>query len=62
MIYQALWIPASAFTVMFAIGRLPGWLSQLVEFNGDKEAKLNRPRQVYIGPEKTAYVPMEKRG
>lgn len=62
MIYQALGIPASAFTVMFAIGRLPGWLSQLVEFNHDQEARLNRPRQIYSGSEKSSYVPMNERG
>jgi citrate synthase len=49
------------FTVMFAIGRLPGWISQWKEAMDDPHWKLHRPRQVYVGPEKRDYLPIEER-
>jgi citrate synthase len=49
------------FTVMFAIGRLPGWIAHWAEgFRND--IPLNRPRQVYTGPTRRSYVPVEQRG
>jgi citrate synthase len=54
-------IPLNMFTVMFAIGRLPGWISQWKESMDDRNWKMHRPRQVYIGPKKRDYVPMGKR-
>ncbi|MBI3299264.1 MAG: citrate synthase [Elusimicrobia bacterium] len=61
IIYKALGIPANMFTVMFALGRLPGWLAQFKEMVGNGSTKIGRPRQVYTGQTKTAYVPITKR-
>jgi citrate synthase len=47
---------------MFAIGRLPGWISQWKESMDDPKGKLQRPRQIYTGPNERDYVPMDKRG
>lgn len=60
IIYRALGIPTEMFTVMFALGRLPGWISQWKEMRlkGDP---IGRPRQVYQGAQKRDYVPMESR-
>jgi citrate synthase len=61
IIYRAIGIPTNMFTVMFAIGRLPGWLAQWKEMVEDPNTKIGRPRQIYTGPTLTSYVPMEKR-
>lgn len=58
---QALGIPINMFTVMFAIGRLPGWISQWKESIDDPQWKLHRPRQIYTGYKKRDYVPMKDR-
>jgi citrate synthase len=58
---RALGIPVNMFTVMFAIGRLPGWIAQWRESMDDPHWKLNRPRQIYIGPQQRKYIPMDKR-
>jgi citrate synthase len=62
LIYQAMGYPTDYFTVLFAIGRTPGWLAQWEEMLLDKEQKIARPRQVYIGSEERPFVPLEKRG
>lgn len=62
IIYRAMGIPVNAFTVMFALGRLPGWLAQARELTEDKANKIGRPRQIYIGPKLSDYVPVSKRG
>jgi citrate synthase len=62
VIYKALGIPVNMFTVMFVIGRLPGWIAQWLEMKHDPDNRIARPRQVYTGPTKRAYVPIEKRG
>jgi len=49
------------FTVMFAIGRLPGWIAQWKENLDDPEQKISRPRQVYMGPTQTPYTPIDER-
>jgi citrate synthase len=49
------------FTVLFAIGRLPGWISQWKEMLESPNAKIGRPRQIYVGPKETSYVPMSQR-
>lgn len=54
-------IPLNMFTVMFAIGRLPGWIAQWKESMDDPNWKLCRPRQIYKGPRETAYVPIHER-
>ncbi len=62
IIYQALGIPTSMFTVMFAIPRTVGWMAQWRELLGDSEQKIARPRQIYDGEGIRDYVPMENRG
>lgn len=61
IVLTAMGIPRNMFPVMFAIGRLPGWISQWKESIDDPQWKLHRPRQVYIGIEKRDYVPIDKR-
>jgi citrate synthase len=61
IIYEAMKFPVDIFPVLFAIGRTPGWLAQWQEMLLDKEQKIARPRQVYLGPAKRDYVPIEKR-
>lgn len=61
IIYKAMGIPVPAFTVMFALGRLPGWLAHVHELDAEK-SKIGRPRQVYVGPTKSEYIPIDKRG
>lgn len=60
IIYRALGIPTNMFTVMFAIGRLPGWIAQWKEMRVNKEP-IGRPRQVYTGAPKRDFVPMSER-
>ncbi|MCB0442829.1 MAG: citrate (Si)-synthase, partial [Flavobacterium sp.] len=60
IIYRALGIPTEMFTVMFAIGRLPGWIAQWKEMRVNKEP-IGRPRQVYVGSPLRDFVPVEKR-
>ena len=50
IIYRAIGIPTEMFTVMFALGRLPGWLAHWKEMRDDPKARINRPRQIYTGP------------
>ncbi|MGD8367725.1 MAG: citrate synthase, partial [Desulfobacterales bacterium] len=61
IVLRAIGIPTNMFTVMFAIGRLPGWIAQWKESMDDPNWKLSRPRQIYIGPGKTAFVPIDER-
>ncbi len=61
IVLRAMGIPTNMFTVMFAIGRLPGWIAQWKESMDDPEWKLARPRQIYIGPTQKDYVPMNLR-
>ena len=49
ILYRAMGIPTSMFTVMFALGRLPGWIAQWKEMREDKATRINRPRQIYVG-------------
>ena len=49
------------FTVLFAIGRTPGWVAQWQEMLGDKAQKIARPRQIYLGAGERDYVPMDQR-
>jgi len=54
-------IPTNMINVCFAIGRLPGWIAQWKEQHDDPTSKILRPRQIYIGPKQTDYVPMKNR-
>jgi citrate synthase len=61
LIYEALGMPADMFTVLFAIGRTPGWVAQWKEMINDKEQKISRPRQVYVGADERDYVEIGSR-
>jgi citrate synthase len=61
VIYKALGFPTNAFTVLFAIGRLPGWIAQWREMMTDPDTKIGRPRQVYVGPGARHFVPIDER-
>lgn len=61
IIYKAMGIPTRAFTVMFALGRLPGWIAHAKEYFEEPGNKINRPRQIYTGPGLTEFTPIEKR-
>ena len=61
LIYQAMGYPTDYFTVLFALGRLPGWIAQWEEMLGDPEQKIARPRQVYVGAAERPYVPRAQR-
>ncbi|HEV3416931.1 MAG TPA: citrate synthase [Pirellulales bacterium] len=61
IVYRALGIPVQMFTVLFAIGRLPGWIAHWMEMHHSPTKKICRPRQIYTGPTQREYVPMDKR-
>ncbi len=61
IVLRAIGIPTNMFTVMFAIGRLPGWIAQWKEGADDPKWKISRPRQIYIGSTESDYVPIEDR-
>ncbi|MEX1026002.1 MAG: citrate synthase [Planctomycetota bacterium] len=61
VIYKAIGIPVNMFTVMFTMGRLPGWIAQWLEMRRDPSFRIGRPRQVYIGATKRSYVPAGQR-
>ena len=61
LIYEAMGFPVNMFTVLFALGRLPGWIAQWREQQADPAGKIGRPRQVYVGETKRDYVPLDQR-
>ncbi|MFQ5613107.1 MAG: citrate synthase [Anaerolineae bacterium] len=61
IIYRAMGIPTNMFPVMFALGRLPGWIAQWKEMWDDPSSRINRPRQIYIGETERRYLPVERR-
>jgi citrate synthase len=61
LIYRAIGFPTRMFTVLFAIGRVPGWIAQWQEMITDPDTKIGRPRQVYIGEAERGYVDLAKR-
>jgi citrate synthase len=61
LIYKALGIPNNMFTVMFAIARTVGWVAQWMEMIGEENQRIGRPRQLYVGPKRRDYVPIDKR-
>jgi citrate synthase len=61
IIYRALGFPTDMFTVLFAIGRMPGWIAHWREMIEDTSTKIARPRQIYTGPALNHYVPMDER-
>ena len=62
VIYRAIGIPVQMFTVLFAIGRLPGWIAHWVEMMNSETKRICRPRQIYTGPKKRDFIPRDKRG
>ncbi len=61
VIYRAIGIPVQMFTVLFAIGRLPGWIAHWVEMHRSESKRIARPRQVYVGPPERKWIPIEQR-
>jgi citrate synthase len=61
IIYRAMGIPTEMFTVMFALGRLPGWIAHWKEMREDPTARIHRPRQIYVGETKRPFVPVAER-
>lgn len=61
IIYSALNIPVNMFTVMFALGRMPGWIAHWKEMNDSGTTKIGRPRQIYTGPTKSEFTPINRR-
>jgi citrate synthase len=61
IIYRAMGYPTNYFTVLFALGRLPGWLAQWEEMLSDPEQKIARPRQIYTGYDERDFVPLASR-
>ena len=62
LIYQAMGFPVTMFPVLFAIPRTSGWIAQWEEMLLDPDQKITRPRQLYVGPQRRDYVPLNKRG
>jgi citrate synthase len=62
IIMRAIGIPIEMFTVIFAIGRMPGWIANYLEISEDRSSRIYRPRQIYVGPNKSSYVPIKERG
>ena len=61
LLYRAMGFPTNMFTVLFAIGRLPGWIAQWHEMVNDPDTKIGRPRQLYTGPAQRPYIPIAHR-
>jgi citrate synthase len=61
ILYRAMGIPTNMFTVMFALGRLPGWIAHWKEMKADPDNRINRPRQIYIGEPERSFIPLEER-
>ena len=62
VIYRAIGIPVQMFTVLFAMGRLPGWIAHWAEMHASPSKRISRPRQVYTGSTQRDFVPLEQRG
>jgi citrate synthase len=61
ILYRAMGIPTNMFTVMFALGRLPGWIAHWKEQRDNPSGRINRPRQIYTGPTKRDFLPLDQR-
>ncbi len=61
IIYRAIGIPTNMFTVMFALGRLPGWIAHWKEMWDDPDWRISRPRQIYVGPKRRPFVSLGER-
>jgi citrate synthase len=61
IIMRAIGIPVEMFTVIFAIGRMPGWIANFLEISGDTAGRIYRPRQIYVGANINPYIPLNDR-
>jgi len=61
LIYRAMGFPTNMFPVLFALGRLPGWIAHWKEMMESPRTKIGRPRQIYVGPVERQYVPIDQR-
>ena len=61
IIMRAIGIPVEMFTVIFAIGRMPGWIANYKEIMEEPKSRIYRPRQIYTGPTLSRYVPLDER-
>ena len=61
IVARAMGIPTDMFTLMFALGRLPGWIAQWREMRNDPKGRINRPRQVYTGESARDWTPLDER-
>ena len=61
ILYRAMGIPTNMFTVMFSMGRMPGWISQWLEMKRDPANRIHRPRQIYVGSTDREYAPIADR-
>jgi citrate synthase len=61
IIYEAMNLPVAMFPVLFAIARTAGWMAQWAELVTDEEQKIARPKQIYVGHDERAYVPLDQR-
>jgi citrate synthase len=61
IIYRAMGLPTEMFTVLFALGRLPGWIAHWKEMRSDPDGRIHRPRQVYVGETRRDFVPFDQR-
>ena len=61
LIYRAMGFPTQMFPVLFAIGRLPGWIAHWKEANESPKTKIGRPRQIYTGSTERKYMPIDQR-
>jgi citrate synthase len=61
LIYKAIGFPPRMFPVLFALGRMPGWIAQWQEMIADPETRIGRPRQVYVGPDQRDVIPIDQR-
>ena len=61
ILFRAIGIPLNMYTVLFAIGRLPGWIAQWREMRRDTSGRIHRPRQIYIGQKERPYIPIDER-
>ena len=62
ILYKAMGLPTDMFTVMFALGRIPGWIAHWREMHDDPDSRIGRPRQIYTGYTERHYVPVNQRG
>jgi citrate synthase len=61
IIMRAIGIPVEMFTVIFAIGRMPGWIANYKEIMEEPKSRIYRPRQIYTGPTQNHYIPLDER-